>query len=366
MILRNSTRFFVCFIITIFVWIIFIIFIQGSIHKKHIKNHLINTETQSNFNLTTSPNLHPALNETQSIPRPIWLLVVIPTVKRRVNYLHDTIRSYLTQFPTDADNPFYNQIKIHIFNNNKNDIPHEHFEELKQWKSHYLAFHNLKLKKYPISKKHQQTEDIISIIDFLISTQQQQPFKYILFGEDDFTLCPNGFHALYYVLEKVNRWYQNRWIAIRVSYGLNGIIMHRDDLEKLSDYLKQHKRDAPVDHLFYRFCRLQEFKHNRTLVAYRNNLFYHIGEVSTLGVGKGRYIPACHQILWDWLQDMERFRNEDCPQEDLSPCIGKGENQFLIDFDMNTKKMCRLHFPLCTPDVKTEAEAIENYCMLRK
>lgn len=53
-----------------------------------------------------------------------------------------------------------------------------------------------------------------------------------LFMEDDFALCPNGLQALAYLIRKAYMIHSN-WFAIRTGYGLNGIILHGEDLEEM-------------------------------------------------------------------------------------------------------------------------------------
>ena len=178
-------------------------------------------------------------------------------------------------------------------------------------------------------------------------------------------------------------------MSLRVSYGFNGIIMKYNDLFSFSNYLNLNFKLKPIDHLFYDYSMMissgggsntkteggGKGGKKRNLFSFRYNLFYHIGKKSTIQINQSneRYIPNCYQILYDWLQPFERFRNEDCPTEDISPCknINKTEeeeNQIpqLIDFDLNFKQICRSHFPICDHSIKTIEESKEKSCRIRK
>lgn len=221
--------------------------------------------------------------------------------------------------------------------------------------------------------------------------------SYVLLMEDDFTICTHGLRSLHYMIDKATSYFPN-WIGLRVSYGLNGVVLKSSDLpaliafyEKvLQEHVQHRKRLEPPDHLIYSFLYTlqQERGHDaRPLVAYRYNLFSHIGVSSTFTGRKPRYNPECYQVLYDWLQPYERFRNEDCPDEDISPCVpqrgtvsegsddsnnrpggvGPFSPESLIDWDVNAKQLCRLHFPLCDKGsgVTTREEATEHGCRLR-
>ena len=42
---------------------------------------------------------------------------------------------------------------------------------------------------------------------------------------DDMRFCPSGLQAIQYLLDKASRYHPD-WLAIRASYGMNGIFMH--------------------------------------------------------------------------------------------------------------------------------------------
>jgi len=80
-----------------------------------------------------------------------------------------------------------------------------------------------------------------------------------------------------------------------------------------------------TDLLFAEWFRKQR---PRPLVAFRHNLFYHVGLKSAISNDADRFIPRCYELLFDWLQHDELFRVEECAHEDIWPC--KTEQEVLL------------------------------------
>ena len=45
--------------------------------------------------------------------------------------------------------------------------------------------------------------------------------------------------------------YDPRWLALRVSYGFNGVIVPQEDLQSLETHLARHFDRRPPDHLLF-------------------------------------------------------------------------------------------------------------------
>lgn len=64
-------------------------------------------------------------------------------------------------------------------------------------------------------------------------------YQYFLFLEDDMSWCPNGLDAIQYLLKKAEL-YSPNWLAIRASFGMNGVFIHGTDVMPFAAYLKKH------------------------------------------------------------------------------------------------------------------------------
>jgi hypothetical protein len=61
--------------------------------------------------------------------------------------------------------------------------------------------------------------------------------------------CNHFVRATHYIVDKANREHPT-WLAIRVSYGMNGILMRSADLHLLSKYLREGTARLPPDLLW--------------------------------------------------------------------------------------------------------------------
>ncbi len=68
--------------------------------------------------------------------------------------------------------------------------------------------------------------------------------------EDDWLLCPHGLLATYRAIDKAYL-YDPRWLALRVSYGFNGVVVPSADLPSLTAHLQAHFDRRPPDHLLF-------------------------------------------------------------------------------------------------------------------
>lgn len=311
-----------------------------------------------------------------------FMHILIPTVSREalppnVDYLTPTIEHLLDQLSTREGDSLSvpHQVQIWLLNHNVPRMVHKSFEALKQEYGSVktnggggeplINFVSSNPSQRTIQDKqariYQQTVDFLWSIKYLREQNERYPARYTLFMEDDFTLCKNAMLAMEYFIRKASDYYPD-WVSLRVSYGLNGVIVKTSELDNIINYyesaLKRYGPGLPhpPDHMIYYYAREQlAADSKRKLVAYRSNLFSHIGDISSFTGRAARYNPNCHQVLYDWLQDGERFRNEDCPLDDISPCTPPDDKvkqrwSSLIGFNMDIDKLLVSnpeHFPLC-------------------
>ena len=146
-----------------------------------------------------------------------------------------------------------------------------------------------------------------------------------MFLEDDMKFCPYGFHSIQYLLNKASLYHPN-WLAIRASYGMNGIFMRNEDMIVFSEYLLKHQARRPPDHLVVEWYagespESSKYKSDRTNIGFRYNLFDHIGTVSTLRAVKQTTFPRCYdELLEPTVFKVEAFSVTECPKDDIWPC----------------------------------------------
>jgi len=108
---------------------------------------------------------------------------------------------------------------------------------------------------------------------------------YFMFMEDDFVLCDKTMEAVSHALAKSSA-YSPDWSALRISYGLNGLIVPCKDLAAMKDFMYEKSSWRPADLLaVYWVGKIADegAAHfgDRRVSVYRYNIMDHIGRVST-------------------------------------------------------------------------------------
>ena len=146
---------------------------------------------------------------------------------------------------------------------------------------------------------------------------EQKRFTYALLLEDDWVACPGLLGNLFTALHRAEAVHGTNFAALRVSYGLNGILVPRTRLAALAKHVEQRASKKPPDLAFTEWALAQ----NGKLIAYRHNLFVHVGSKSAVGNSGSRWNAACFELLFDWLQKgVEAFDVTKCAHDAVSPC----------------------------------------------
>ena len=128
-----------------------------------------------------------------------------------------------------------------------------------------------------------QTLDVVATIRLSLLAHEDDLY---LAMEDDFEACAGFLHDLSSALAEADELHPT-WIALRISYGFNGVVMPARDALALAAYLETHATRRPPDHLLVEFFAGEtresaDHKRGRPHLAFRTNLLHHIGEASTL------------------------------------------------------------------------------------
>ena len=204
-----------------------------------------------------------------------WLVLALPSVAREVDYLASTLESIRRQLP-DPRVPSAaaqligpNSIRVLVMDVSPPGANKAFLEQRKRFQrsawSPYFHFAQAddgaatpKVKDarpgatdkgtadIPGSRVRKQTRDVATLLRHPVASSG----RLFLFMEDDFRLCPSALEAMAYLVRKAGAYAGARgWNAARVSYGLNGIIIHSKDVRTFSNYLEEHQLRRPPDHL---------------------------------------------------------------------------------------------------------------------
>jgi hypothetical protein len=179
---------------------------------------------------------------------------------------------------------------------------------------------------FPGERVRQQTRDLANTL--VIVYEKYKP-QYHVIMEDDFGLCPEGLRVITYLIHRATFNYGQDWLAIRISYGFNGVILQGSDMVPLANYLIKHQSRRPPDHLLVEWFvgehpESKAYKGRRVHACYKYNILDHLGIHSTLREAAPGKTPQCYQPFTSYdLFEVEVFKPE-CNMldvnEDLWPC----------------------------------------------
>ena len=173
------------------------------------------------------------------------------------------------------------------------------------------------------------------------NNKNEQTNTYFLFLEDDMRLCEHGYLAMYYMLRKAELYHPN-FLALRASFGMNGLFFHASDIGVFASYLLEHQARRPPDHLVVEWFagekpQSKEYKGSRPHVAFRYNLFHHLGVQSSLRSVDQTTFPYCYEPLGEpILFQVEAYDPIACPEDDIWPC--KPTNSDYINHDFKKEE----------------------------
>jgi hypothetical protein len=147
---------------------------------------------------------------------------------------------------------------------------------------------------------------------------------WFLMMEDDFELCPELFSSQFRrVVEYMTaRAYDAKnFRGLRVAPGLNGLFLRCDDAREIAKTAFFRNKDEPLDYLI-----ASQQKLRPDIVTFKRSLMRHLGDVSTVGNDKAKYVesavPSCSMLLTSHgsMQTHEWFNVDECCDYLFSPC----------------------------------------------
>jgi hypothetical protein len=272
----------------------------------------------------------PALHVHRSPPELLWLLIGIGTVPRAKDepYLTRVLEELSRQLPPPPD-PLHGRIKVLVRSSKPRHVVFDRAAALYDGDARFdfsrgvtsrrasLATAGVPTNSSSLARRRilgieAQTLDVVA----LLIEAQRRPAAYFMFVEDDFLPCANALLGVWHLIQRANEVGSSAWSALRVSYGLNGIVIKSADGPSVAAHFRRGG-EAP-DHLFTDWALASGRK--VPFLAFRHNLFYHLGTRSAVGNSADRFAPACYELLHDWLAGEERFDVSRCPHDSVSPC----------------------------------------------
>ena len=219
----------------------------------------------------------------------LWLRLVLVSVARKgaPDYLVRSLRSIVESLPSSPSHPMRAATEVVAMNNNEPPDAHRVFHDAERELGNLARF----VVKRPARPAldcpkagklrgavQKQTCDLVATFETLL--QLQPPSEMLLMLEDDWLLCPNGMLALQvggaatattassttsthlnltcpngtlapqHAIEKASR-YDPHWLALRVSYGFNGVLVRQADVPSLAAHLRAHYARREPDHLLF-------------------------------------------------------------------------------------------------------------------
>ena len=195
----------------------------------------------------------------------IWLRFALVSIARRghTDYLLRALHSIFEQLPADPWHPLHASTDVVVINNHEPPEAHTVFHHAAQLHSDRATFITKSPPQPPLAcpagrgnsggarpkpQVQRQSCDLVAAFRALMEVRPMS--AHVLLLEDDWLLCPHGMAAIQHAMDKAYA-YDKAWLALRVSYGFNGVIVPTADLPSLTDHLAAHFARRPPDHLLF-------------------------------------------------------------------------------------------------------------------
>lgn len=196
-------------------------------------------------------------------------------------------------------------------------------------------------KERPTPAARRQSYDVAALLSAVAGTS---PYYY--FAEDDMEFCGATLAGLHHAITKAEARSKPGapFAAIRVSFGLNGIVLHNGgggsfpgDVAEFATYLRRYGHRRPPDHLATEFFAQETSvaalyfgrdpqsiggRLKRRVFGFRYNLARHLGgQQSTIREEAAWSMPMCYtELTSPQVFEVEAWDPSRCPEDDMSPC----------------------------------------------
>lgn len=291
---------------------------------------------------STLQSLSKAKEPTPPFPSSISLLVSTITAPRRgANYLQEIFPTAHLQWSTALRPHLIRTLTV-----NTRPGQHPEFHLLRErYSSSQHQFVEVSSAASPRNQSEQDGSKLFGgsikpaevrlnhdLLEFLRVTMDHcssESLEFVALMEDDFEWCPGALLHLLSAIQLAETRTLGKWLAVRTSVGLNGVLLHCQDLSMLLRVGRQKSEEVPLDSLFGGIWSQAKEAFGREYLIYRYNLFSHVGKISAKG-GEHRVspdegalftgTPACFDLIrYVGLFPSEYFQ-EACLSHPFSPC----------------------------------------------
>ena len=276
-----------------------------------------------------------------------WLVIGIPTVPRRndLDYISGALDTLVRALPATPADPLWRRVVVLLMSNAPAGS-HLRFEQLQRKygdptgaaatyrpELHFVvnpaplrdanpAARDEGAPNFPGWRVRKQTRDVASNLRYAAATFNP---RFYLFVEDDMAFCGQAMLAIQYLLARASATNKD-WLAVRASYGMNGIFLQGRDVASFAGYLVRHQARRPPDHLVVEWFagerpEARAYKAGRPHFGFRYNILDHTGTTSTLRAAAQTGFPRCYdELVEPVVFEVESFKPKLCPHDDLWPC----------------------------------------------
>lgn len=310
-------------------------------------------EFNKDHNFNFSPNIVAAQSSN------IVLLIVIPTLERSngVTYIQETLVNLIPQI--NQQNSDGGGCKVKLFVNTQ--VEFMAFQSMrKAFSSQCIQFAIERAPRVIRSFKPQKRHPLMSFVSESVGAQMDafikainlatsttKDYTHVMFMEDDFLLCPHSLQLIYRTLVSATSNYPN-WSSARFSTGFNGIVVNQRDINDILYLFCEFGYYFPIDDTYSEWVSRGHLKHleeldpkmkemyernkDRTIIAYRFQLFLHLGIHSSLNHQHQVQRYRCfdthfHGDIWT-IEEFD-FKRQGCAtRAHYSPCDFDNQHEF--------------------------------------